>query len=60
MTPLEIAKEYFPDRDDVFLDYVIWNETGFPSFWCIPEDGNTAEECLRKQLKEYADKIKST
>ena len=59
MTPYQIAKEYFPEKDDEFLDYVIWNETGFPCFWHIPEDGNTTEECFRKQLKEYADKINS-
>ena len=60
MKPYKIAKEYFPNKDNKFLDYVIWNETGFPSFWYIPEDGNTPEECFRKQLKECAEKIKKT
>ena len=56
MTCLEIAREYFPEKDDEFLNYVISEETGYPSFWCIPQDGNTPEECFRKQLKEYAEK----
>ena len=52
MTPLEIAREVFPEAeyDDDYLEYVIWNETGYPSFWHIPRDGRTPAECLRMQL----------
>jgi hypothetical protein len=32
---------------------VAWNFTGFPSFWNIPADGATPEECFRTQLKRY-------
>ena len=53
MTAHEIAKEVFPGKSDEELDFIIWEKTGFPSFWNIPEDGNTPEECLRKQLMEF-------
>lgn len=52
-TPYEIAKEYFPNKSDDFIEFVIWEKTGAPCFWNIPEDGNTGEECFRKQLKEF-------
>lgn len=50
---LAIAKEIFPDAEEDFCWYAIWNETGYPEFWNIPEDGDTPAECLRKQLIEY-------
>lgn len=53
MTAYEIAKEIFPDKPDDFLEWVIWEQTGFPEFWNIPEDGNTPEECLKKQLIKF-------
>uniref|UniRef100_A0A6M3JJC5 Uncharacterized protein n=1 Tax=viral metagenome TaxID=1070528 RepID=A0A6M3JJC5_9ZZZZ len=52
MTYRDIALEYFPGATDDFLEYVIWNETGYPCFWCIPEDGANPVECFRKQLVE--------
>ena len=52
MNATEIAKEYFPNHPHEFLMYIIWEETGWPEFWNIPKDGNTPEECFRKQLKE--------
>lgn len=57
MTALEIAGEIaekhgFELSQDQ-LNFVIWEHTGFPEFWHIPRDGNTPEECLRTQLKEY-------
>ena len=58
MTPIDIAREYFPDEDEDFLAWAIWEHTGFPSFWLIPEDGATPEECLRKQLKELSEVTK--
>ena len=51
-TPYEIAREYFPDADDQTLEFVIWERTGFPGFWRIGIDGDTPEQCFRKQLKE--------
>jgi hypothetical protein len=55
-TPHSIAKEYFPAADDDFIEFVIWEETGYPSFWNIPKDGNTPEECLRTQLRKFKEK----
>jgi len=45
----DVVGEYFPDASDDE------DETGYPTFWSIPEDGNTPEECPRKQLMEYKD-----
>lgn len=50
MNCLEIAKEYFPDYGRGKLAYILWEYTGYPAFWNMPEDGETPEECLRKQL----------
>ena len=47
---LECARDYFPGYSDSELDNIIYGETGFPSFWNIPADGATPEECFRKQL----------
>ena len=57
MTWLELVREYFPDATDEEADYILWEKTGFPGFWNIPEDGNTPEECCRKQLKELRQEI---
>ena len=54
VTALEIAKEYFPYETDEILDFIIWEKTGYPSFWNIPGDGATPEECFRKQLRRAA------
>jgi hypothetical protein len=58
MTWTELVREYFPDVSDKEADYILWNHTGFPSFWNIPHDGDTPEACCRKQLvklKEHLD-----
>jgi hypothetical protein len=56
MTALEIVKDEASklgkQLDDDSAGYLLWNNTGFPSFWRIPEDGNTVEECIRKQVRE--------
>jgi hypothetical protein len=46
---LDIAREYFPDYDDCGLDYVIWEHTGYPSFW----HGDDIEAEFRSQLEFY-------
>ena len=46
-----IVREYFPDASDDDIEYILWNETSYPDFWNIPEDGWTAGECLNTQLK---------
>ena len=49
----DIIREYFPDADAEFCEFVLWEKTGFPSFWNIPEDGATPEECFRKQVLKF-------
>ena len=58
MKPIDIAREYFPNESDENLDHIIWEKTGFPSFWQIPKDGKTPEECFRAQLKRATEEIK--
>ena len=55
-SPLEVAREYFPNYTDEQLSDIIWNHTGYPDFWLIGEDGATPEECFRTQLKEFLEK----
>ena len=47
-----IVREFFPLASDDKVSHILWNYTGFPEFWNIPEDGWTASQCLRKQLSE--------
>ena len=47
-----IVREFFPSANDEKISYILWNYTGFPDFWNIPEDGWTASQCLRKQLSK--------
>jgi len=51
VTVLEAAKEEAAKFGRVLTDdeaeYVIWEHTGFPAFWNIPDDGATPEECFR-------------
>jgi len=48
----KIAKEIFPEKSGDFIQHVIWEHTGYPNFWNIPEEGKTPEECFRNQLKK--------
>ena len=57
MTWIELVKEYFPEVSDAEADRILWDETGFPRFWYIPEKGKTPEECCRKQLQELKDTL---
>ena len=57
MTPQKIAREIFPDKDDEFLEHAIWSKTGFPAFWRL-ENGESIEDCLRRQLTEYKEALK--
>lgn len=41
----EVVREYFPDASDDYVEYLIWNETGFPGFW-----NGDPEDCFRLQL----------
>jgi len=55
MTNYDIIKEYFPEATEEFAEFVIWEKTGYPSFWNIPTDGSTPEECFRKQVADFRD-----
>jgi hypothetical protein len=50
----EVVKEYFPDANDDEVDFILWSETGYPSFW----ETDDVEVCLRKQLQEFKDRVK--
>jgi len=50
----EIAREYFPDASEDFLEAMIWGETGYPYYWRIGIDGRNAVECFRMQLARAA------
>ena len=54
----DIVREYFPSLTDEQVEFALWSHTGYPAFWRIPKDGNTPEECMRKQLQELKDKVK--
>jgi hypothetical protein len=53
VSAIDIAREYFPGLSDQELLNIMWGKTGFPAFWNIPKDGNTPEECFRKQLADW-------
>ena len=54
---MSIVREFFPKANKEQIDYILWNCTGYPEFWNIPQDGWTATQCLRKQLGKL--KVKS-
>lgn len=54
MTPIELAKEVFPDAGEGFLDHAIWARTGFPGFFELRE-GQTIEDKMREQLVAFRD-----
>jgi hypothetical protein len=49
---VEVVREYFPKATEDEIDNILWTHTGYPTFWRIPDDGWSEEECLRKQLGE--------
>lgn len=55
MIPADVVREYFPNANDDLAEHILWNHTGWPCFWLIPEDGNTPEECMRTQLQQLKD-----
>ena len=54
----EVVREYFPDASDEDVEFILWERTGYPSFWRIPKDGASSIECLRKQLSDYKREVK--
>lgn len=53
-TTLDLVREYFPGESEDFAWMILWNETGYPSFWHIGSDGDTPAECLRTQIAKAA------
>ena len=53
----DAVREYFPEATPEEADFILWEKTGFPCFWNIGVDGDTPEQCLRKQLQEFKDEI---
>ena len=49
---LELARMIFPDKDDEFLNFVLWEKTGFPSFFNV-EGAMTKEDVLLRQLIDF-------
>lgn len=56
MKILDVVREYFPTATDDQALNILWEYTGYPGFWNIPEDGATPEECMRKQLAAERDR----
>jgi hypothetical protein len=52
---VSIVKEYFPDVERDKAEYILWEKTSFPDFWNIPNDGWTAQQCLRTELKRLVE-----
>lgn len=46
MSPKEIVLKYFPDANDDTVDFILWEKTGYPSFFRKESD-------LEKQIKKY-------
>jgi hypothetical protein len=53
-TLIDVIREYIPNVTEMEAEFIVWEKTGYPSFWDIPTDGQTPEECFRKQVQEYA------
>lgn len=45
MNVLDVAREYFPDEPDKFLEDIIWSETTFPF--------TRNENWIRQQISEF-------
>jgi hypothetical protein len=54
MNALMIAREYFPDAEDDWLESVVWNETGWPCFWRgDPQDSLRLQLAIVKAREEF-------
>lgn len=49
----EVVREYFPGATDGQVDFILWEKTGFPSFW----ETDDTEACLRKQLQGFRESV---
>ncbi len=46
----KIVLEYFPKASDEDINYILWNHTGFPSFW---RHDQPIEQTIREQLAKF-------
>lgn len=57
MTPIEIvqqvAQEFCKEVSADEADYILWEHTGFPSFWPEPIAQTPAEDQVRIQLRTF-------
>lgn len=51
-----VVKEYFPGASEDLIEFIVWEKTGFPSFW-LTKDEEDAEGCFRRQLQEFSDEL---
>jgi len=42
------------EADEALADFVLWNCTGFPSFWRVGTDGAHPIECCSTQVRKWA------
>lgn len=50
----DVVREFYPYAHDGDVGFILWNFTGYPGFWNIPEDGETPIECCRTQVRKLA------
>jgi hypothetical protein len=50
-TAVDIAREVFPELPDDYLSHLVWERTGFPSFW--PHTRFSVPTFIRMQLRAY-------
>ena len=55
MTGIELVRKFFPEATDAECDFILWEKTGFPSFF-DPDIG--AEEHFSRQLEKYRVAVK--
>lgn len=56
----ELVRRFFPGIDDQAVNYILWNETGWPSFIMPPYEDNLIVQLRRcKRRYRYADKRKA-
>jgi len=54
----EECHAYGVTLDDEDIEYVLWEETGYPCFW--PDATKSPEENLRHQIREWAERNKQS
>lgn len=51
---IDEAKKHGVDLSTSDAEYVLWEKTGYPSFFA-PGPGETTEDALRRQVREWID-----